>query len=194
MKASKIITLFFAMSVLSCQQPTDRGSDEEIGSAKYNIAIYRNGPLGEEVYSQSQLFSGVNAKWNPTVLVIDLGPEDQHLGPNDPGGPQAHLTITIQGEFIGTSTTPEDLQDVFVDSAILVTSDVVVGTADELNGKTYTLTNHPKLNVVALSKEYIKVESTTSAAFEMTRVILNQNDVPEDIKVDFDFTALDKLN
>lgn len=66
-----VMILIFVFAVISCQQPTDRGSSDEIDSAEYTITIKRPGGGNE------QEFKGVNAKWNPTVLVIDLGPEDQ---------------------------------------------------------------------------------------------------------------------
>lgn len=87
MKAAAIISLFLSLFMISCQTPADRGSDEEIGSAEYKIKIDRAGKEND------QEFEGVNAKWSPSVLVIDLGPEDQKLGPNEPGGPMHNSSL-----------------------------------------------------------------------------------------------------
>lgn len=148
--------------LLSCSAPPSEPGDD-VGGRSYEFSIER------EESEKNQTFSGVKAKWNHDIGTIVLGPEDE-------GEPLALLMISI--DMSGN-----------VISATLSTTDVRVGTGDELNGKLYQLTDLlVGMRIKGNTPTYIQVDGFE---FSMDRQIMNQNDVPESIVVTGSFTAYD---
>lgn len=175
------ILFFIPLFFLSCAtDPVDddfQRINEEIvrGDPEFNIII---------TDGSAPSFSGnQNSTWSPDIGLIVLRT-------NDDAEPVAQLIMEVRNhsELAGVGK---------IASAILTTSDVQVGTAEEINGKTYLLqeqrsTDGDPVDIIlnpGFDATYAQAHYFT---FQMERQIINQNDVEELITVSGSFTA--KIN
>lgn len=168
----KLYILFIPVFLLLSCATGSENEDITGGDPEFNITISGG--------SAPSFNGNQNSTWSPDLGTI-------LLRTNDDVEPVAQLIMEVResSEFAGRG---------IIISAILTTSDVQVGTAAEINGKTYYLKEQlttagepteirfsPGINDTYAQADYV--------TFQMERQIINQHDVEELITVSGTFTA-----
>lgn len=128
------------------------------------------------------IVDGLRTEWNLGSGIVVLGPEDEVLSPGEAGPPLRRLELHL-GATEGNGT-------VAIDNAIYSTTDVQFGTAEELNGKLYTLAASRTCSVTSISDGHISVLDV--CRFQVERVLVTQNALPETLNLGVTFTAVDR--
>lgn len=163
------ILLATFLLLAGCESGLESDGEEVNAEPYYKFAI---GSTMED--SDTQVFEGVKTEWNLSSGIAVLGPEDE-------GEPLGRLELVI-------GATNDDSK-VAIDVATLSTTDVRVGTGEELNAKLYALSGTFECPVTSINSAHITIPQI--CFIEMDRVIVNQNDVAEHIIVGIGFTAVD---
>ena len=126
MKVLPALLLLSVITVLSCDSGLESEGDENPLESSYVMALSSNNNSVNE-----GIFAGVETEWNLSSGIVVLGPEEEVLEPGESGGPLARLELHLV-------RNPSDSTSAVISSATLATSNVRVGTSEELDSRLYT--------------------------------------------------------
>jgi hypothetical protein len=170
-----ILVIFTLVPLLlfSCKKNNTSGNGIA-DKATYNLKIKKISGSGS-----SKILVGLNidSNWDSENGIIWLGNDEK----NEPTGT---LTLEIGSPY--TNTDGE--QEAAIGSATLSTQDKIIGTADELNGRTYSFVGMDAYIVIdKIGSNYIEVKKIY---IKMDRVLYYNTDLPETIELTGSFTAI----
>jgi hypothetical protein len=118
--------VFAILFIVSCIDESIKPDNNETkDKAEYKLYI-----AGKELIGD-----GVDSSWDPSLGIIWLGTDENNL-------PTGTLTILID-----TIITVNGIKQAFIASATLSTVDALVGTAQQINGKTYRTMSRDEMEV-----------------------------------------------
>jgi len=166
--------ILVSLLLISCKKNNTSGNGI-VDKATYNLKIKHVSGSGS---GKILVGEKIDSNWDSENGIIWLGNDEK----NEPTGT---LTLEIASPY--TNTDGELVA--YVGSATLSTQDKLTGTADELNGRTYSMVTANDLVIDKIGSNYIDVGKIDMI---MDRILYYSTDLPERIHLTGSFVAIVK--